>query len=148
MLLLLLLDRPVRSNSRPGSEASLASGLRAGYNRLRRGMEFRILGPLEVIHDGRTLDLGGARQRALWAVLLLHRRVPVSSDRLIEDVYGDRAPPSAAKSLQAHVSRLRKALGGDGRVLTRGGGYVLEAGTDEGVTLPQDHVQVGDAGPD
>jgi DNA-binding SARP family transcriptional activator len=131
MLLLLLVDRPVRSNSRPASEAPVASRLPAGYNRLRRGMEFRILGPVEVIDDGRTLDLGGARQRALLAVLLLHRREPVSSDRLIEDVYGDRAPPSAAKSLQAHVSRLRKALGGDGRVLTRGGGYVLEAKTDE-----------------
>ena len=55
-------------------------------------MEFRILGPLEVLHDGRRLDLGGAKQRALLAVLLLHANEVVSSDRLIDALWDDEAP--------------------------------------------------------
>ena len=94
-------------------------------------MEFRILGPLEVLDDGRPLDLGGARQRALLAILLLHRGEIVSADRLIEELYGTTAPATAAKSLQAHVSRLRKVLGGDGRVQTRSRGYVLVLDGDD-----------------
>jgi DNA-binding SARP family transcriptional activator len=93
-------------------------------------MDFRILGPLEVSDDGRSIDLGGARQRALLAILLLHRGEVVPAERLVDDLYGADPPPTAAKSLQAHVSRLRRALGGDGRVRTRGGGYALE--TDRG----------------
>ena len=96
-------------------------------------MEFRILGTLEVGEGGRSLDLGGSRQRALLAILLLHRGTVVSADRLIEDLYGAHPPPTATKSLHAHVSRLRKTLGHE-RLQTRGGGYVLE--------LPQDSVDV------
>ena len=73
-------------------------------------MEFRILGPLEVDDDGRAVELGGARQRALLAILLLHRGEVVGADRLIEELYDGRPPATAAKSLQAHVSRLRQAL--------------------------------------
>jgi DNA-binding SARP family transcriptional activator len=94
-------------------------------------MDFRILGPLEVDDDGRALELGGARQRALLAILLLRRGQVVSADRLIEDLYGGRPPATAAKSLQAHVSRLRRALAPGQRLQTRGGGYVLEVGEDE-----------------
>ena len=94
-------------------------------------MEFRILGPLEVLDDGRALELGGARQRALLAILLLHRGEIVSADRLIDELYGGAVPATAAKSLQAHVSRLRRALGGDGRVQTRPRGYVLALEGDE-----------------
>jgi DNA-binding SARP family transcriptional activator/predicted ATPase len=93
-------------------------------------MDFRILGPLEVVDDGRTLELGGARQRALLAILLLHRNEVVPTDRLLEDLYGAEQPATAAKSLQAHVSRLRKALEGD-RLLTRGSGYMLATDADE-----------------
>jgi DNA-binding SARP family transcriptional activator len=93
-------------------------------------MELRILGPLEVVADGRTLDLGGARQRALLAILLLHRNEVVPADRVLEDLYGADQPATAAKSLQAHVSRLRKALPAD-RIHTRGSGYVLETRADE-----------------
>jgi DNA-binding SARP family transcriptional activator len=93
-------------------------------------MEFRILGPMEVAEDGRTLELGGARQRALLAILLLRRNEVVPADRVLESLYGAAQPATAAKSLQAHVSRLRKALA-DGRLVTRGSGYVLETRADE-----------------
>jgi DNA-binding SARP family transcriptional activator len=97
-----------------------------GYNRLCGAMEYRVLGPLEAEDDGRAVDLGGSRQRALLAILLLNRGRVVPSDRLIEDLYGANPPPAAGKSLQAHVSRLRKAAGAGLRLHTRRGGYVLE----------------------
>jgi DNA-binding SARP family transcriptional activator len=93
-------------------------------------MEFRILGPMEVADDGRMLELGGARQRALLAILLLQRNQVVPAERVLESLYGSAQPATAAKSLQAHVSRLRKALA-DGRLVTRGGGYLLETGAEE-----------------
>jgi DNA-binding SARP family transcriptional activator len=86
---------------------------------------FRILGSLEVEEGGRHVDLGGARQRALLTILLLRRGEPVTADRLIEDLYAGDPPPTAAKSLQAHVSRLRKALGPGDRLRTEAGGYSL-----------------------
>jgi YVTN family beta-propeller protein len=89
-------------------------------------LEFRILGPFEVLEDDRRLVLGGPRQRALLAILLLHRGEVVSSDRLIDELWGERPPATAAKTLQGYVSHLRKALG-DGLLVTRGGGYVLQA---------------------
>jgi DNA-binding SARP family transcriptional activator len=94
-------------------------------------MDFRILGPLEVENGGRTLDLGGARQRALLAILLLHRGKLVSASRLIDDLYGAQPPATAAKSLQAHMSRLRKALGTPTRIESRAGGYTLRLEPDE-----------------
>jgi DNA-binding SARP family transcriptional activator len=94
-------------------------------------MDFRILGPLEVDDGGRSVELGGARQRALLAILVLRRNEVVSADRLIEDLYGGRPPATASKSLQAHVSRVRSALRPESRLHTRAGGYVLEIGTDE-----------------
>jgi DNA-binding SARP family transcriptional activator len=88
-------------------------------------MEFRILGPLDVEDDGRAVELGGTRQRALLAILLLRRGTLVSAGRLIEELYGAEPPATAAKSLQAHVSRLRKALSPADRVESRAGGYAL-----------------------
>ena len=88
-------------------------------------IEFRILGPLEVEHEGRLVPLGGTRQRAVLAILLLHRGEVVSMDRLIDELWGERPPDTATKTVQVYVSRLRKELGQD-LVLTRGGGYVLE----------------------
>jgi len=87
-------------------------------------MEFRILGPLEVLEDGRALDVGGVKQRALLAVLLLHANRVVSTDRLIEALWGERLPETAQKALQVYVSQLRKALGRD-RIVTRLSGYEL-----------------------
>src|ERR1700674_5033552 len=91
-------------------------------------MDFRILGPLEVRDGDRTVGLGGDKQRALLAVLLLHANEVVSADRLIDDLWGETPPPSAAKTLQVHVSRLRKTLadsGAEGVLLTRGHGYLI-----------------------
>lgn len=87
-------------------------------------MEFRILGPLEVLDDGRTVDVGAAKQRALLAVLLLEANRVVSSDRLSAALWGETAPETAQKALQVYVSQLRKALGKD-RIRTRAPGYEL-----------------------
>ncbi|HEX5621623.1 MAG TPA: BTAD domain-containing putative transcriptional regulator, partial [Solirubrobacteraceae bacterium] len=87
---------------------------------------FGVLGPLVVRVDGRDIDLGGPRQRALLAALLLRAGEPVSADALAQMLWGDEAPPSAAKTLQVTVSRLRGALGAAGeRVETVSGGYRL-----------------------
>ena len=93
-------------------------------------MEFRILGPLEVIEDGQALDLGGQKQRALLAVLLLHANQVVSADRLIDALWPERPPDTAAKALQVYISQLRKTLGKK-RVETRTPGYLLRIGEDE-----------------
>ncbi len=90
-------------------------------------MEIRILGPLEVRDRGRVLELGGGKQRALLADLALHRGEPMAPDRLIEDLWNDKAPASAAKTLQVLISRLRKSLGREA-IVTRGGGYLLAEG--------------------
>ena len=87
-------------------------------------MRFAILGPLQV-HDGITpLSLGGGHQRKLLALLLLHANQPVSSDRLIEELWGGRPPETAAKALQGLVSQLRKQLG-TATVETVSGGYLV-----------------------
>jgi len=87
-------------------------------------MEFRILGPLEVIEDGQTIDLGGQKQRALLAVLLLHANEVVSSDRLIEALWEEEPPDTAQKALQVYVSQLRKLVGRE-RLQTKAPGYLL-----------------------
>ncbi len=93
-------------------------------------MQFRILGPLEVAERDVTRPLGGAKQRAVLAILLLHRGEVLSAERLIEELWGEHAPATAAKVLQAYISRLRKAIGGD-VLLTRGHGYVLSPAAGE-----------------
>jgi len=93
-------------------------------------LAFRILGPLEAIDHERPVALGGPKQRALLAILLLRRGEVVSSDRLIDQLWGERPPATAAKTLQGYVSHLRKALGND-VLLTRGGGYLLAAAPEQ-----------------
>jgi DNA-binding SARP family transcriptional activator/tetratricopeptide (TPR) repeat protein len=93
-------------------------------------MDFRILGPLEVLSDGRALDLGGAKQRALLAVLLLNANSVVSTDRLADALWEDDPPDSAQKALQVHVSSLRKLLGRE-RLQTKAPGYLLRVHGDE-----------------
>jgi predicted ATPase/DNA-binding SARP family transcriptional activator len=94
-------------------------------------MEFKLLGPLEVSDHGRRVELGGSRQRQLLAILLLHADEVVSVDRLIDALWGAQPPPTAAKSLQAHLSRLRKTLGRADLILTRSGGYSLSVGREQ-----------------
>jgi YVTN family beta-propeller protein len=87
-------------------------------------LDFRILGPLEAEEDGRLLTLGGAKQRALLALLLLHANEVVPRDRLIDELWGEQAPETAGTALQGYVSGLRKTLGSE-RIVTRGHGYLL-----------------------
>ena len=88
-------------------------------------MEFGILGPVEARRDGRELPLGGPKQRALLAILLLNANEVVSRDRLIDGLWGERPPPTAVHTLDNYISRLRKTLG-DGRLSRRAPGYVLQ----------------------
>ncbi len=95
-------------------------------------LEFRVLGPLEVRRDGREVALAGARERTLLAVLLVHANEVASSDRLIDELWGDRPPDTAATALHGIVSHIRRALEPNrlprdpGAVLvTRAPGYVL-----------------------
>lgn len=95
-------------------------------------VEFRILGPLEVRHDGRPLDLGRPKQRALLAVLLVHANEVVSSDRLCSILWADEPPGEGLRPLRVQVSRLRKALAPVGeRLASRRPGYVLRVEDDE-----------------
>jgi DNA-binding SARP family transcriptional activator len=87
-------------------------------------LEFRVLGPLEVVDDGRLVPLDRRRMRALLAFLLLHANELVSADRLIDEVWGPEPPKTAGASLQNYVSRLRKAIGADA-VVSQPPGYVL-----------------------
>jgi DNA-binding SARP family transcriptional activator len=93
-------------------------------------VEFRILGPLEVCRDGRPVHIGGAKERALLAILLLHAGEPVSVDRLIDELWGDSPPATARKSVQVRVAGLRRALDDD-VVLTTGDGYLVRSGPNQ-----------------
>jgi DNA-binding SARP family transcriptional activator len=88
-------------------------------------MDFRILGPVEVSDDGRPVALGGRKQRAVLALLLLNANRVLSRDWLIDRLWDGEPPPTAATALQGHVSSLRKALGA-GVIETRSPGYVIE----------------------
>ena len=87
-------------------------------------LDFRILGPLDVRDGDRTIELGGARQRAVLAILLLHRGETVSVDRIADLMWGERPPATAVKTVQVYVSHLRRALVEDVIASARGG-YVL-----------------------
>ena len=87
-------------------------------------LEFTILGPLEARRDGRALDLGGARQRAVLALLLLRAGESVPATRLIDDIWGERPPDTATNVLQSYVSKLRRELGRDS-IATRANGYAI-----------------------
>jgi len=88
-------------------------------------VEFRILGPLEVEGAAGEIQLSGGKQRALLTLLLLNVNEVVPAGRLIDLLWADGAPAVAAKALQVHVSRLRRALGLEDVVQTRPGGYLL-----------------------
>lgn len=93
-------------------------------------VEFRLLGPLEASVKGETVALGGRRQRAVLALLLLEANRVVSTDRLIDGVWGERPPPAAEVTLRGYVSRLRKAVGSD-LLQTAPAGYRLAARNDQ-----------------
>ena len=93
-------------------------------------MQIRILGPLEVSDDRRVVELGAGRQRALLALLALHAREIVATDRLIDELWGGSPPATAAKALQNLVSQLRRSLGADS-IATRPPGYSLRLDADD-----------------
>jgi len=93
-------------------------------------MEFRLLGPLEVCDDGEVVKLGGPKQRALLAYLLLNANRAIALDRIIDALWGERPPPTAAETVQVYVSQLRRLVGRD-RLVTRPPGYLLALAPDE-----------------
>src|SRR4051794_36650936 len=98
-------------------------------------MELLVLGPIEAHVDGRQVPLGAAKQRAVLAMLALHANATVSADELMEGLWGEHPPATAAKMVQQYVSQLRKLLGdGNGGppvIVTRGRGYELRIPLDD-----------------
>jgi DNA-binding SARP family transcriptional activator len=88
-------------------------------------LEFRVLGPLEVLDAGTPVPLSGRNQRALLTLLLLRANEAVSAERLVDQLWGENPPRTATTSLQNAVSQLRKLLG-PGLLHTRPAGYLLE----------------------
>ncbi len=95
-------------------------------------MEFRVLGAVEVVEDGRRLTVASGRQLALLAFLVIHANRVVSAERIIDELWGDEPPDSGAKTVAFHVSRLRDALDPgrsrgslNGVLATEPAGYVL-----------------------
>jgi len=96
-------------------------------------MHFHLLGPVEVVCDGGPIALGGPKPRALLAILALEAGSTVSSERLIDGLWGDDPPPTAPKLVQLYVSHLRKAMaacGDSDAIATRGRGYQLQVSRD------------------
>ena len=93
-------------------------------------MEFRILGPLEVLENGRQINLGGAKQKTLLATLLLRANEVVPIDRLIDALWENEAPETSRKALQVYISQLRKVLGSE-RLETKRPGYLLRLESNE-----------------
>ncbi len=97
-------------------------------------MDMRVLGPMEASAGGRPLPLGGGKPRALLAMLALQAGSPVSTDHLIEGLWGESPPATASKMIQIFVSQVRKALdttNDAGRLVTRGRGYELRIDADD-----------------
>ncbi len=93
-------------------------------------MDFRLLGPLDVLRDHVPVQIAAGKQRALLAILLLNANRTVARDRIVDELWGDDVPDSAQKMVQIHVSQLRKALP-ESRLHTRQPGYALEVREDE-----------------
>lgn len=93
-------------------------------------LEFRILGPVEVLGDDRPVTLGGKRQRAVLAALLLQARRVVPTDQLVHDLWGEHPPRTAATSLHNVVSQLRRQLGPD-VLVTQAPGYLLQVESEQ-----------------
>jgi YVTN family beta-propeller protein len=97
-------------------------------------IDYRLLGPFEVALDGHVLDVGGLKQRALLAILLLHPNQAVHRDVLIDQLWAERPPAGADHAVGVYIWRLRKTLdpvAGSPCVLTRAGGYLLQVGQEQ-----------------
>ncbi len=134
-------DEPVTACSIAGTHSAaipwrygLKGGARAARGRRMTDLEFRMLGPFEVLRQGVALPLGPGRPRILLALLLVHTNKVVPVDRLLDELWRENPPPSAAQALQVHVSNLRRLLEPERRpgmtaevLVTRRPGYVLES---------------------
>jgi DNA-binding winged helix-turn-helix (wHTH) protein len=106
-------------------------------------MEVRILGPLEVRATGRPLPLGGTKQRAVLAMLVLHANQVVSIDDLVDGLWGQASPDSATNAVQVYISRLRKLLHVDPQegsahlLVRRRPGYLLELDAEQASQRPR-----------
>ena len=97
-------------------------------------MQFHVLGPLEVTHDGRTVAVGGARTRTVLAMLLIDANRVVAADRLVNELWPEHGRKRAAANLQVRLSELRRALRSvkqGERLVTRSPGYLLRVTADE-----------------
>ncbi len=97
-------------------------------------MQFNVLGPVEVVSGGQSLAIGGARTRAVLALLLTNANTVVSAGRLADEVWPELAPERAAANLQVRLSELRKAfrsVGEADRLATRPPGYLLRVTPEE-----------------
>src|ERR1700722_5796789 len=114
-----------------------------------QAVELGVLGPLQVRRDGAPVMIPGAKPRAILTMLGLHGGSVVSAETLIELLWGDGPPRTAAKALQTHISSLRRTLG-EGFILTAGAGWTLaesevDASRYKGVARQgRDAVAVGD----
>ncbi|GAA3066756.1 AfsR/SARP family transcriptional regulator [Streptosporangium carneum] len=88
-------------------------------------MEFRILGPLGIAHDGNELRVPAGKPRLLLAMLLCHPNEPVPAERLVDALWGASPPKSAGDNLRVYVSQLRKAMGDSTRIVREPRGYAL-----------------------
>src|SRR4051812_25193110 len=98
-------------------------------------MQFRLLGPVEVLEDDTTVGITARRERAILLRLLLEPGRPIDPDRLIDDVWGDDGPADGRGSLRVLVARLRRRLdtGDEPRILTSPAGYELRLSVDDEV---------------
>jgi DNA-binding SARP family transcriptional activator/ABC-type transport system substrate-binding protein len=144
---------PLRLLTRAGWPEDVAKTSQSSRNLwLPSLVDFAVLGALAVQRDSEELPLGGPKQRALLAILLLNANTAVSRDRLIDGIWGERPPPTAAHTLDNYISRLRKTLG-DGRVSRQAPGYLLEVMPDELdfdrferlLAVGREHLAAGDA---
>jgi DNA-binding SARP family transcriptional activator len=94
-------------------------------------LEFRVLGPLEVVSDDGPIQLGGPKQRATLAILLLNANRVVSVERLADDLYAGETPVTAVNQVQRQISALRKVLGSSSAIETRSPGYVIRLDPDQ-----------------
>ena len=101
-------------------------------------IHFSVLGPIEAVRAGESLDLGSPKQRAVLALLLVRPNTPMSSDQMIDALWGEHPPASATATLQAYISNLRKILEpertrrGPASVLQKNGaGYQVSVGEDQ-----------------
>jgi WD40 repeat protein/DNA-binding SARP family transcriptional activator/energy-coupling factor transporter ATP-binding protein EcfA2 len=101
-------------------------------------VDFRVLGPIEVVGEAGAVKLGGPRQRAVLAILLLHANRVVPVEQIADDLYGDAVPATAVAQVRDHVSQLRKLIGqksgleaSESIIETHPPGYLIRVGTDQ-----------------